>query len=115
LLTLAEGLMERGENLSTEERQALALIVLLIEAFESTIEDEDAENGEEEEEEAPAPHVALARLMQSHGLSLDDIAHVFGNPHLASEAVDGKRAISRSQAKELGRYFRVPAKLFEEG
>jgi HTH-type transcriptional regulator / antitoxin HigA len=116
LLTLAEELMERGENLTTEERQALALIVLLVEAFESTIEDEDAgEEGEEDGEEPPAPHVALARLMQSHSLALDDIAHIFGNPHMAREALDGKRAISRSQAKELGRYFRVPPKLFQEG
>jgi HTH-type transcriptional regulator/antitoxin HigA len=115
LLTLAEGLMERGDSLGPEERQALALIVLLIEAFESTIEDEDAQDEEEEEEEAPAPHVALARLMQSHGLSLDDVAPIFGNPHIAREALDGKRPISRSQAKELGRYFRVPPKLFQEG
>jgi HTH-type transcriptional regulator/antitoxin HigA len=115
LLTLAEGLMERGEALTPEERQALALMVLLIEAFESTIEDEDADEEDDEDEEAPAPHVALGRLMQSHGLSIDDIAHVFGNPHIAKEALDGKRAISRSQAKELGRYFRVPPKLFQEG
>jgi HTH-type transcriptional regulator/antitoxin HigA len=106
--------MERGDALTPEERQALALIVLLIEAFESTIEDEGSED-DEEEEEAPAPHIALARLMQSHGLSLDDVAHIFGNPHIAKEALDGKRAISRSQAKELGRYFRVPPKLFQEG
>ena len=52
LLTLAEGLMERGEALTPEERQALALMVLLIEAFESTIEDEDADEEDDEEAEA---------------------------------------------------------------
>jgi HTH-type transcriptional regulator/antitoxin HigA len=114
LLTLAEGLMEKGDALAAEEREALALIVLLIEAFESTIEDEGTDE-EEEEDETPAPHVALSRLMQSHGVSLEDIAPIFGNPYNARETLDGKRAISPGQAKELGRYFRVPPKLFQEG
>jgi HTH-type transcriptional regulator/antitoxin HigA len=114
LLTLAEGLMEKGDTLTAEEREALALIVLLIEAFESTLEDEDADDEEELEDETP-PHVALSRLMQSHGVSLEDIAPIFGNPFNAREALDGKRTISRGQAKELGRYFRVPPQLFQEG
>jgi HTH-type transcriptional regulator/antitoxin HigA len=114
LLTLAEGLMEKGDKLSEEEREALGLIVLLIEAFESTVEDEESED-DGEDEGPPAPHVALARLMQSHRVELEDIAPIFGNPHLAREALDGKRPISRGQAKELGRYFRVPPKLFQEG
>lgn len=114
LLTLAETLMEKGDNLSAEEREALALIVLLIEAFESTVEDEEADEAEAEAEESPAPHVALVRLMESHQVALEDIAPIFGNPHLAREAMEGKRAISRGQAKELGRYFRVPPRLFRE-
>jgi HTH-type transcriptional regulator/antitoxin HigA len=114
LLTVAEALMEKADALSQEEHEALGLIVLLIEAFESTLEDEEAEN-DGEDEGPPAPHVALARLMQSHQVELEDIASIFGNPHLAREALDGKRPISRGQAKELGRYFRVPPKLFQEG
>jgi HTH-type transcriptional regulator / antitoxin HigA len=117
LLTVAETLMEKGDTLSPEEREALALIVLLIEAFESTVEDEGAgeEDGDADAEECPPPNMALVRLMQSHKIALEDIAPIFGNPHLAQDALDGKRAISRGQAKELGRYFRVPAKLFREG
>lgn len=113
LLSVAENLMEKGDELSEEEREALALVVLLIEAFEASIR-EDEEDEEEEEEEAPTPHTALARLMSSHGIELEDIAPIFGNPHIAREVLDGKRPISRSQAKELGRYFRVPEKLFRE-
>ena len=105
---------KRAKTLSAEEREALALIVLLIEAFESTVEDEGADE-DEEPEECPPPHMALSRLMQSHSIKLEDIAPIFGNRHLAQEALDGKRAISRGQAKELGRYFRVPPKLFREG
>ena len=120
LLSVAEALMEKGDELSEEEREALALVVLLIEAFEATVrEDEDEDDDEETDEdegedddETPAPHGALARLMQTHGIEINDIAPIFGNPHIAREVLDGKRAISRSQAKELGRYFRVPEKLF---
>jgi HTH-type transcriptional regulator/antitoxin HigA len=111
LLLTAEALMEKGDALSPEEREVLALVALLIEAFEANVLDEDED---EESDEIPAPHITLQRLMQSHGIGVDDIAPVFGNPHLAREVLDGKRPISRAQAKELGHYFRVPPKLFRE-
>jgi HTH-type transcriptional regulator / antitoxin HigA len=112
LLALAEGLMERGE-LAEEEEKLLALIVLLIEAYElSFAADED--DGEETEE-VPAPYVTLQRLMFSHDLKVDDVAHVFGNPHLTKDVLEGKREISKRQAKELGKFFRVPARLFAPG
>ena len=116
LLSVAEALMEKGDALSEEEREALALVVLLIEVFEANIRaDEDEEQGEDEaDEQVATPHVALARLMSSHGIELHDIAPIFGNPSIARDVLDGKRPISRSQAKELGRYFRVPEKLFRE-
>jgi HTH-type transcriptional regulator/antitoxin HigA len=104
--------MEKGDALSEEEREALALVVLLIEAFEASVRQE--EEDDEDDEADPTPHGALARLMSSHGVGLDDIAPIFGNPHIAREVLDGKRAITRGQAKELGRYFRVPDKLFRE-
>jgi len=115
LLTVAESLMERGDELTEEEREALALVVLLIEAFESQVMGEDeGENNPEEEEEVPAPHIALQRLMDSHNLELGDIASIFGTPHQAREILEGKRPISKNQAKELGKYFSVPPRLFQE-
>jgi HTH-type transcriptional regulator/antitoxin HigA len=90
----------------------LALIVLLVEAFESQVREDDED--EDDETEIPAPHLTLQRLMQNHGIDVTDIAAIFGNPHLAREVLEGRRPISRGQAKELGRYFRVPAKLFHE-
>ena len=112
LLSVAENLMEMGDALSEDEREALALVVLLIEAFEASIRED--EEDDQDDEDTPTPHGALARLMSSHGVNVDDIAPIFGNPHIAREVLDGKRAISRGQAKELGRYFRVPDKLFRE-
>jgi HTH-type transcriptional regulator/antitoxin HigA len=116
LLSVAESLMEKGEALNEEEREALALVVLLIEAFETQLmEDEDEEEEEEElPQEGLSPHIALQRLMASHELELGDIAPLFGTPRQAQEVLDGKRPISRNQAKELGRYFKVPPKLFQE-
>lgn len=111
LLALAESLMEKGDDLPEEEERLLALIVLLIEAYEVTSAADDEEE-QAEAEEPPAPHVTLQRLMYSHDIKLDDVAHVFGNPHLAREVIDGKRAISKRQAKDLAKFFRVPARLF---
>ena len=111
MLALAESLMEKGDALGEEEQQLLALVVLLIEAYEIHFANNDDED-EDETEPPPPPHVALERLMFSHGLAVDDVAHVFGNPHMAREVLEGKRDISRRQAKELGKFFRVPARLF---
>ncbi len=114
LLLVAESMMEKGDGLSEEEREALALIVLLIEAFESQVMDESEEEFEEDDERPAAPHVALQRLMGSHDLQVGDIAPIFGTPHLAREVLEGKRPISKNEAKELAKYFSVPAKLFQE-
>ncbi|MDZ4802218.1 MAG: hypothetical protein SGI92_29010 [Bryobacteraceae bacterium] len=115
LLLVAEALMEKGEQLAEEEREALALIVLLVEAFEAQVLGDDADEEEAEEDgKPPAPHVALQKLMTSNQLEVDDIAPIFGTPHLAREVLEGRRPISRTQAKELSRYFSVPPKLFQE-
>jgi HTH-type transcriptional regulator/antitoxin HigA len=115
LLSIAETLMEKGDALTEEEREALALVVLLIETFEANVlEAEEDDDEEEPETESGAPHVTLQRLMQSHQIELEDIAPVFGNPHVTREVLEGRRPISRGQAKELAKYFRVPAKLFQE-
>src|SRR3954466_11350727 len=110
ILSIAEGLMEKGEALGGEEREALALLVLLIEAFESNVQDDDEETAEDAEDsgmEEASPHLTLQRLMSRHKIELDDIAPIFGNPHLAREVLAGTRPISHGQAKELGKYFRV--------
>ncbi|MBC8167194.1 MAG: hypothetical protein H7Y20_15160 [Bryobacteraceae bacterium] len=118
LLTIAENMMEKGDSLTEEEREALAMIVLLIEAFEAQVIEDDPTEGDEPtegaEDEQPPPHIALQRLMASNRLELGDIASLFGTPGLAREAIEGRRPISQGQARELGNYFKVPAKLFQE-
>jgi HTH-type transcriptional regulator/antitoxin HigA len=112
LLTLAETLMEKGDALSAEEENLLALLVLLIEAYEThgSEEDEDVETQETDTQ----PHDTLRRLMTSRGMELHDIADIFGNPHIAREVLEGQRPISRTQARHLAKFFRVPEKLFRD-
>ena len=108
-LTAAEQLMEKGDALSSEEEKVLALLVLLIEAYETSGEEDD----DHEPAEPPKPHETLRRLLEARGLSVRDMADIFGNPAAAAEALEGRRQISRGQAKQLANYVRVPAKLFQ--
>ncbi len=51
------------------------------------------------------PHEILQALMEEHGLRQADLLDVFGSRSRVSEAVSGKRAISKEQAKKLGERF----------
>jgi antitoxin component HigA of HigAB toxin-antitoxin module len=51
--------------------------------------------------------------MTARGLEIGDVAHLFGNIHIATEVLSGKRPITQRHAKDLGKFFRVPSKLFE--
>lgn len=115
LLGIAEDLMERAQGVSPEEEKLLALLVLLIEAYEASVEateDDDDDDSPSVSHRPPLPHETLGRLMKARGLDINDVASLFGNPHLAREVLEGKRTISRGEAKELGRFFQVPPKLF---
>jgi HTH-type transcriptional regulator/antitoxin HigA len=112
LLSIAERLMEKADKLTEEEERLLALIVFVVEAYEAST---DAEDDEGESSGQPArPHETLQRLMSTRGLELGDIADIFGNPHIAREVLAGTRPITRGQAKELGKFFQAPSKIFLE-
>ncbi|MGH9855205.1 MAG: helix-turn-helix domain-containing protein [Blastocatellia bacterium] len=51
------------------------------------------------------PHEILQALMEEHGLRQADLLDVFGSRSRVSEAVSGKRAISKEQSKKLGERF----------
>ena len=117
LLTIAEGLMDRGAALSREERKLLELLVLLIQTFENSIAEGESDDDDEAEEDTgkaplPQPHETLQRLMESRKWEHDALIDIFGNPHLAGEVLAGRRPISKGQAKALASLFRVPVKLF---
>jgi antitoxin component HigA of HigAB toxin-antitoxin module len=108
LLTLAEKLMDKGDQLSVEERRLLKLLAFLIEVFESEADDEE----EETEHRLPEPHETLQRLMEARNWDASALVDVFGNPRAATEVLAGRKEITKGQAKQLGRLFEAPAKLF---
>ena len=113
MLGLAESLMEKGSSaLTPEEAKLLELVVLLVQTFERSIDDDDDDDDGEQAGASAEPHETLQRLLARRGLEAADIAHFFGNPGAALDALSGRRPISRGQAKELSKFFRMPAKLF---
>ncbi len=101
VLAIAEKLTF-AKNCSTEEKTLYKLLVTLIEAYE-------AENYPMPES---APHEILQHLMESSGTRQADLVGVIGSSGVVSEVVNGKRAISKAQAKALGEYFQISASLF---
>ena len=116
LIAEAEKLVEKGDHIGPEEEKLLALLTLLIEAYEAGFYDEEDEDADEppatNAHRVAEPHETLGRLLETRGLELADVADVFGNPHAAREVLEGRRPISRGQAKQLSQYFQVPVKLF---
>ena len=96
-------LMRQGEdNLSAEELALLELMSVLVERFE--------------EEHYPIPdsppHRILQHLMESRNARQADLVPILGGRGRVSELVNGKRAISKAQAKALAAFFHVSAEVF---
>jgi HTH-type transcriptional regulator/antitoxin HigA len=103
LVALAGRLMEKGEQaLSPEEGKLLELLGLLIEDFD----DRHYPLG-------PGDPVAiLTELMEARGLTQKDLWPLFGSKGTASDVLNRKRGISKTQAKKLAEFFHVSAELF---
>ena len=54
----------------------------------------------------------LQHLMESNHLRQTDLVGIIGSSGVVSEVVNGKRSISKTQAKALGKFFGVSAELF---
>jgi hypothetical protein len=61
---------------------------------------------------APARSAVGRRIGRSSHLSQADLVSIFGSRGRVSEVVNGKRAISKAQAKALGEFFKVSPELF---
>jgi HTH-type transcriptional regulator / antitoxin HigA len=87
----------------TAEQTALyRLLTMLIEAYEA----------EHYALEESAPHEILQHLMEASGTRQADLVGVIGTSGVVSEVVNGKRSISKTQAKLLGQYFKMSPNLF---
>ncbi len=58
------------------------------------------------------PHKMVQFLMEHRGLKQADLVPVIGTRAQVSELVNGKRGISKAQAKKLAAFFRVSVELF---
>ena len=90
------------KNRTLEEKALHKLVVTLIETYET-------ENYPMEES---APHEILQHLMESSQTRQADLVGVIGSSGVVSEVVNGKRTISKAQAKALSEYYRVSPSLF---
>lgn len=90
------------KNRTLEQKKILNLLVVLIEKFE----EEHYSLGE------TTPQSILLHLMEARNLRQTDLVGIIGSRGVVSEVVNGKRQISKSQAKALGDFFYVDPSLF---
>jgi HTH-type transcriptional regulator / antitoxin HigA len=102
MLKVIEKLMDKGEDLSPEEEKLLKLLTRLVEDFEERYY----------QPREATPLEVLQHLMESREVKQTHLWEVFGSKGIASEVLNGKRGISKTHAKALAEYFRVPADLF---
>ena len=101
-LARVDVLLFSGRNASAEERALAALLVVLIEAFET----EHYPIGNS------TPLSMVKMLVKEHRLRQADLLDVFGSRTTASDVLRGKRRISRTIAERLGERFGLPASAF---
>ena len=102
-IKLAGQLMEKGEGkLSPEEGNLLELLGILIEDYD----DRRYPLGDHD------PITVLTELMAVRSLTAKDLWPVFGSKGAASDVLNRRRAVSKSQAKKLAQFFHVTADLF---
>jgi HTH-type transcriptional regulator / antitoxin HigA len=100
-LAIAERLTFKQDKTATEIK-LLKLIVVLIEDYET----------EHYPMDNVTPHELLQHLMESNNTRQADLVGLIGSRGVVSEVVNGKRAISKAQAKALGEFFDVSPGLF---
>ncbi len=100
-LEIVDVLMSKHE-LTPEELELLQLWAILIEDYE------------EQNHPIPeaTPHEVLLHLMEVKEIRQVDLTGILGSKGVVSEIVNGKRSISKAQAKALGEFFKVSSSLF---
>ena len=93
--------IEAGGTHSPEENTLLALLEQLVKAYDDKIELPQL-----------PPHRIVQHLMEHKGLRQADMLSVFGSRSVASDVLNGRRAISKAHARKLADYFHLPADLF---
>src|SRR5579864_716611 len=102
LLASAAALMEKPEGeISEEEGRLLELLSIVIEEYENRAHPLPKAK----------PHKMLAYLLKEKNMKPSDLWIVLPKSRV-SEILNGKRSISKTQAKQLAELLRVPVDLF---
>lgn len=98
------GLINKGEeNLSPEEYRLFELIANLLEEYENRVVPRIV---------GTAPAETLRFLMQQNDLKQTDLDDIFGSQAVVSKVLNGKRSISKAQAKRLAERFMMTSDAF---
>ncbi|OUL21564.1 transcriptional regulator [Nostoc sp. RF31YmG] len=90
------------KNRTNEEQALYKLLVILIEFYET--QNYPMDNS--------APYEILQHIMEASGTRQADLVGIIGSSGVVSEVVNGRRSISKAQAKALSEYFKVSPSLF---
>jgi HTH-type transcriptional regulator/antitoxin HigA len=91
------------KNPTPEQTALYKLLVTLIEVYEA----------EKYPMDKSEPHEILQHIMEAKCIRQADLVDIMkSSSGVVSEVVNGKRAISKAQAKALGDYFQVSPSLF---
>jgi HTH-type transcriptional regulator / antitoxin HigA len=104
-LAVAEKLMHKRIDRTTEETALLMLVVKLVEDYESIHHNLDDWG-------KSTPTEMLRQIMNASGTRNVDLIGIIGSSGVVSEVVNGKRNITLAQAKSLGEYFKISPALF---
>jgi HTH-type transcriptional regulator/antitoxin HigA len=102
LVAVARELMKKGPQRTLEETRLLKLLSHLIQEFEERVY----------QPRTATPHEVLCELIAANGLKQSDLLPIFGSKGVTSEVVNGKRGISKTQAKALAEFFHVSVDVF---
>lgn len=91
-----------NRNRTPEETALHKLLVMLVEAYEA----------EHYPMPAASPDEILRHIMEVSGTRQADLVGIVGSSGVVSEIVNGKRAISKTQARILAELFKVSPSLF---
>ena len=97
-----EPLLDKGEGRTAEEEELCRLVLKLIDDYQ----------GVHRLIPAFKPNELLRALLDESGKRQVDLLPVFGSRSRVSDAVKGKRAISKAQAKRLGELFHLSPAAF---
>lgn len=101
-MSMIDGLMQKSEqDLTEEEGRLLELLTVLAEEYEDRVN--PLPRGK--------PHRMLGHLLEETGKKPSDLWQILPKSRV-SEILNGKRSISKAQAKRLAEFFSVPVDLF---